>query len=204
MLLLLSKSWVVIEMTAGILARSARAASGLTQIELASRSGIAGSSLSLIEHGKRQPTVATLDTLLRAARHTVVAIPTVRSDAARIASEIATAVADSDDAAAYRRFLQLADNLAAESGATRVGLTLTEPAPTGSEQWDAAIAALCEYRLKADHLPVPNWILTRKGHPTKPWAPHASDYNIPADSTKVPEEFLRRGILIEAQTLESV
>lgn len=92
----------------------------------------------------------------------------------------------------------------AESGATRVGLTLTEPAPTGSEQWDAAIAALCEYRLQADHLPVPNWITKRIGFPTKPWAPRTSGYNIPADPTKVPEEFLRRGILIEAQTLESV
>ena len=190
-------------MTAGVLARAARAASGLTQIELASRSGIAGSSLSLIEHGKREPTVATLDTLLRATRHTVVTIPTVRSDAARIASEIATAVADSDDAAAYRRFLQLADNLAAESGATRVGLTLTEPAPTGSEQWDAAIAALSEYRLNAGRLPVPKWIKARKGHPDRPWAPHTSDYEIPTDLTKVPRQFSRRGILVEAQTLES-
>ena len=203
-LLLLSKSWVVIEMRAGVLARAARAASGLTQIEFASRSGIAGSSLSLIEHGKREPTVATLDTLLRAARQTVVAIPTVRSDAAGIASEIAIALVEPDGLSVYRRFLQLADNLAAESGATRVGLTLTEPSPTGSEQWDAAIAALCEYRLKADHLPVPNWIIKRVGFPTRPWAPSTSRYNIPADPTKVPEEFLRRGILIEAQTLESV
>lgn len=195
---------MVIETAAGILARSARAASGLTQVELASRSGIAGSSLSLIEHGKREPTVATLDALLRAARHTVVAIPTVRSDAARIASEIAIALVESDGLSAYRRFLQLADNLAAESGATRVGLTLTEPSPTGSKQWDAAIAALCEYRLKADHLPVPKWILARKDDSGKPWAPHTSGYSIPADSTKVPEEFLRRGILIEARTLESV
>ncbi len=191
-------------MTAEVLARSVRSASGLTQTELASRSGIAGSSLSLIEHGRRDPIVATLDNLLRAARHTLVAIPTVRSDAARIASEIAIALSESDELSVYRRFLQLADNLAAESGATRVGLTLTEPSPTGSERWDAAVAALCEYRLKADHLPVPNWITKRIGFPSKPWAPLTSGYNIPADPTKVPEEFLRRGILIEAQTLESV
>ena len=191
-------------MTAGVLARSARAASGLTQIELASRSGIAGSSLSLIEHGKREPTVATLDALLRATRHSVVTIPTVRSDAARIASEIATALDDSDDATAYRRFLQLADNLAAEVGATRVGLTLTEPSPTGSKEWDLAIAALCEHRLKAHRLPIPKWITARKGSPTLMWEPRISDYKIPVDARKVPREFLRRGILIEAETLESV
>jgi len=190
-------------MTAGVLARSARAASGLTQIELASRSGIAGSSLSLIEHGKREPTVATLDALLRATRHSVVTIPTVRSDAARIASEIADALANSDDAKAYRRFLQLADNLAAEVGATRVGLTLTEPSPTGSEGWDLAIAALCEYRLKAHRLPIPKWIIARRGSPALTWEPRTSDYKIPVDARKVPREFLRRGILIEAETLES-
>jgi len=131
-------------MTAQILARSARAASGLSQTELAIRSGIAGSSLSLIERGKRDPTVATLETLLRATRHTVVTVPTVRSDAARIAVEIGEAIIATDHPSAFRRFLQLADNLAAERGATRVGLTLTEPAPTGAEEWDAAIAALCE------------------------------------------------------------
>lgn len=190
-------------MTASVLARSARAASGFTQIELANRSGIAGSSLSLIEHGKREPTVATLDTLLLATRHTVVTIPTVRSDAARIASEIAVAIASSNDARAYRWFLQLADNLAAEHGATRVGLTLTEPAPTGSEQWDAAIAALSEYRLNANSLPVPDWVTKRKSLPDKPWTPYTSDYDIPADLTRVPKEFLRRGILIEAETLQS-
>ena len=191
-------------MTAGVLARSARAASGLSQSELAIRSGIAGSSLSLIEHGKREPTVATLDTLLRATRHTAVTIPTVRSDAARIASEISSAITDSDDALAFRRFLQLADNLAAETGATRVGLTLTEPAPTGSEQWDAAIAGLCELRLNADNLPVPDWVPTRVGRPDTPWTPRTSEYDIPVDPTQVPAAFLRRGVLIEAATLESI
>ncbi|TFB98876.1 MULTISPECIES: helix-turn-helix domain-containing protein [unclassified Cryobacterium] len=191
-------------MSAGILARSARAASGLSQSELAVRSGIAGSSLSLIENGKREPTVATLEALLLATRHTVVTLPTVRSDAARIASEIAAALAVSDEPLAFRRFLQLADNLAAERGATRVGLTLTEPLPTGSERWDTAIAALCEYRLNADALPIPDWIIARTGAPGSPWSPRTSDYDIPAEVDRVPREFRDRGILIEAATLESV
>lgn len=195
-------------MTATVLARSARAASGLTQSELAKRSGLAGSSLSLIEHGKRDPTVATLESLLRATRHSVVTIPTVRSDAARIASEISAALAAEDsnntEARAFRRFLQLADNLAAEHGATRVGLTLTEPVPTGSPPWDAAIAALCEYRLNADALPVPDWINAQTRISSTTWSPKNSDYEIPVDPAQVPFEFLKRGILIEAATLESV
>jgi transcriptional regulator with XRE-family HTH domain len=191
-------------MSAAILARSARAASGLSQSELAARSGIAGSSLSLIENGKREPTVATLEALLLATRHTVVTLPTVRSDAARIAAEIAAALSASDEPLAFRRFLQLADNLAAERGATRVGLTLTEPLPTGSEHWDTAIAALCEYRLNADALPIPDWILGMDGNPGIPWSPRTSDYDIPTEANRVPREFRERGILIEAGTLESV
>jgi transcriptional regulator with XRE-family HTH domain len=183
------------------------------------QSGIAGSSLSLIEHGKRDPTVATLEAILLATRHTVVTIPSVRSDAARIAAEIGALVASSSvltdsaltdtaliasTARAFRRFIQLADNLAAEVGATRVGLTLTEPAPTGSLHWDAAIAALCEYRLNADSLPIPAWISRRPGTPDAPWAPKTTVYDIAADPAQVPPEFLSRGILVEAATLVSV
>ncbi|SEN98613.1 helix-turn-helix domain-containing protein [Cryobacterium luteum] len=210
----------VISMTALILACSARAASGLSQSELALRSGIAGSSLSLIEHGKREPTVATLEALVRSTGHTLVTIPTLRADAAGIAaqisavllydqSEIATPATNiKKTARAFRRFIQLADNLAAEVGATRVGLALTEPAPItcghDSAQWDAAIAALCEYRLNADSLPVPQWITNRAGNPGNPWKPETTVYDIPADLTQVPAEFLSRGILIEAATLVSV
>lgn len=192
------------KLSADILARAARASSGLTQIEFAHQSGIAGSSLSLIEHGKREPTFSTLEVLLRAARHTAVIIPTVRSDAAHIAAEISEAISSSDDASAYRRFLQLADNLAAETGATKVGLTLTEPAFTGSSEWDLAIAALCEYRLNAYRLPIPTWITQRRNLLKIRWTPYASDYEIPVEIKNVPKEFLRRGILIEVQTLESI
>lgn len=192
-------------MTASVLAHCGRSARGLTQTELSSRSGVAGSSLSLIEHGKREPTVATLEAILRATRHTVVTIPTVRSDAACIAAEIAIAIRHHDEETAFKRFIQLADNLAAEKGATRVGLTLTEPAPTGSLEWDVAIAALSEYRLNAGRLPVPDWIRLRKGLVgRKKWAPRTSDYEIEVEVAQVPKEFRRRGILIEARTLESV
>ena len=183
-----------------ILDRSTRASSGLNQIELTLRFGIAGSSLSLIEHGKREPPVATLAPLLRATRHSVVTIPTVRSDTAHIAAEMSDLlVADEklasdkpvgDAFGAFRRFLQRVDILAAEHGATRVGLT--EPAPTGSLHWDTAIAALCEYRLAADGLPVLEWIGTRTGSPNDPRTPPTSDNDIPGGLAQVPPEFLAR------------
>jgi hypothetical protein len=136
----------------------------------------------------------------------VAATPTARSDAAHIAAEIGAILAGgaiAREAVAFRRFLQLADNLAAAHGAGRIGLTLTEPAPTGSPNWDAAIAAVCEQRLNAESLPIPGWINARAGDSSAFWAPRTSAYDIPADSAQVPPEFFRRGILIEAATLES-
>lgn len=190
-------------MSAEILSKTARSSSGLTQVELARRSGVAGSSLSLIERGIREPTFSTLESILRATRHTIVTIPTVRADAARISSEIENALFLADERLAFQLFIQLADNLAAEEGATKVGLTLTRPATTGSAKWDAAVAALCEYRLKSKRLPIPDWVRKQKGDSRSRWTPRTSEYNILPDPRNVPNEFLRRGILIEAQTLES-
>lgn len=46
--------------------RVIRAAFGLQQSELAARMGVTGSQLSLIESGKRQPSVRTVDALSKA------------------------------------------------------------------------------------------------------------------------------------------
>jgi hypothetical protein len=70
--------------------------------------------------------------------------------------------------------------------------------------WDAAIPVLCEYSLAAEALAVPEWISSRTGDPSAPWAPHTSDYDIPVEPSHVPAEFRSRGILIEVATLESV
>ncbi|SDS55140.1 hypothetical protein [Microterricola viridarii] len=132
--------------------------------------------------------------------------PTMPGDAALIASEIAAALVRADvdsDGTAFRRFIQLDENLAAESGATRFSFTLTEPAPTGSARWDTAIAALCAYRLNSGSLPIPDWVSNRNGNQQTPWVPPFSRYNSPVDLAQVPVEFLRGGILIQASTLES-
>lgn len=51
---------------------------------------------------------------------------------------------------------------------------------------------------------MPDWVGTRPGNPDSPWSPRTSDYDIPVDTSQVPAEFLRRGILIEVADLESV
>jgi len=52
---------------AGHLIKRIRAAGGLTQAELARRTGMQSSVLSAYEHGRRQPSVAALARIARAA-----------------------------------------------------------------------------------------------------------------------------------------
>jgi predicted nucleotidyltransferase/DNA-binding XRE family transcriptional regulator len=53
--------------TAATLIRDARTAAGLTQAELAGRAGITQSVISAYEHGRREPSFATLQRLIAAA-----------------------------------------------------------------------------------------------------------------------------------------
>jgi transcriptional regulator with XRE-family HTH domain len=53
-------------MDAAVLLKDARERSGLTQLEVAERAGVAQSMVSAYEKGKRRPSVATLDRLLKA------------------------------------------------------------------------------------------------------------------------------------------
>lgn len=191
-------------MTASVLLRAARSASGSSQSQLSELSGVANSSLSLFEHGHRVPTTATLEKVLRSARHSLIAIPTVLPDVAAIADAIRSALREADDASAFRLLIQEADNLGAVDGALRVGLSLSEPAPTGDHRWDAAIAAIAAWRLDESALPHASWIDGESRRLDAPWQPPDGSIHIPVDSDDVPDALLRRNILIENSTLRSV
>ena len=144
-------------MSAAALIRSARKSRNLTQQALGRRARLSQSHLSLIERGHQNPSFDAVERALRGAGHRLVAVPSVRDDAAAIAADIRFALLDGRDDRALRRFLQLNDNLHAEHGAVRFALTISEPEPTGSKQWDAAIAALAAHHLTAEGLPAPDW-----------------------------------------------
>ncbi|MCK9248558.1 MAG: helix-turn-helix domain-containing protein [Solirubrobacteraceae bacterium] len=55
--------------------RAARAAAGLSQAELAERSGTSQATLSAYERGRKQPTIATALRILRAADRDLVTLP---------------------------------------------------------------------------------------------------------------------------------
>lgn len=185
--------------------RRARKRSGASLRNVALRSGVGASNLSAIENGHRDPTSSTLDRLA-----STIGIEWVPFDAkgrtptADAAGEITRDEAEGRHAQAYRRFIQLADDLASADPVTRVLLSAEQP-DESSSRWLDAIAALVELRLGEASAPVPAWARERSGHPEAIWAPQRGSRFLPlvADPEQISAEFLRRGIAIERGELLS-
>lgn len=190
-------------MSASTFIRSARRRKNLGQRELGRRARISQSQLSLIESDKQNPAFETVEKILKSAGHRLVAIPTSREDAASVAVEIADALKNSRPERALRWFIQLNDNLASEHGALRFALSIAEPESTGTKHWDAAIAALVAYRLGEEGLPSPEWVTGDSRSLKRSWSIGDGTYGIRPELDRVPPEFLKRRVLIDADTLRS-
>jgi transcriptional regulator with XRE-family HTH domain len=188
---------------AGNLIRSARKSRQLTQQALGRRAHLSQSHLSLIERGHQNPSFDAVERALLSTGHRLVAVPSVRDDAATIAADIRYAVLDDRSDQALRRFIQLNDNLRAEHGAVRFALTISEPEATGSKQWDAAIAALVAHHLSAEGLPLPKWATSPTRSLKRPWTLGEGPYTLTPDPSRVPPEFGKRRVLVDEDTLAS-
>lgn len=188
-------------MAASTLLRSSRLAVGITQGELAVLAKTSQPEISTIESGKKIPTVATLERLLRQTGHRIIAVPGTGVDAAETADRIGST--ESTDSA-LRAFLDYSDSLAAKSGVDRVVLGIAEPHPTGSAAWDAALAGLVDYWFSKSKLPKPEWINSPSRFLAAPQTPHLGKYDPAPKHDEVPAEFRRRNVLMERSTLESI
>lgn len=86
-----------IDRVAGDLITQVRTTSGLSQAELARRSGLPASVLSAYERGRRQPSVAALARIARAAGLELEISPLADADALRRSGEILIQVLDLAD-----------------------------------------------------------------------------------------------------------
>ena len=145
----------------------------------------------------------TLDRLLASTGHSLISIPTRRADTATIAEQISAALNGGHKDDALRHFIQLNDNLVAEHAEVRFALTIAEPAPTGVKHWDAALAALVDYRLSEEGWPLPEWARDPNRKLKKSWTLSAGRYVVPVLRERVPQAFLDRGVLIDHETLVS-
>jgi transcriptional regulator with XRE-family HTH domain len=191
-------------MAAASLIASAREAVGITQRQLADRGSTVQSAVSFVESGERVPTAETLERLLAAARHRLIAVPSVRPDGAATAERIRTALRAHRPRRALRAFLDFADGLAAEEPATRVALTVARPRETGSAAWDAALAAVVHYRLGRASLPMPAWVDEPARTLPSPREPEAGITSLPVEASRVAAEFAQRNVMLDERTLSSV
>lgn len=186
------------------LVRSARRSRRYSQRDLARRAGLSQSRVAIAENAHEDPRFDTASRLLAGAGHRLYAAPTTRDDVATIAAEIRHALARGDRGLAFRYFVQLSDNLVAEHGLVRGVLAITEPESTGSKTWDAALAALVDYRLNQEGVPAPDWTgaPNRRLERTRPLLVDPAD-PVPLRD-EVPAEFRAHGVLVWRDSLESV
>lgn len=107
-----------------------------------------------------------------------------------------------DRSTAFRMLLNYNSNLAAAAGWNRLRLALPSPKTTGDPAWDAAIAGVTEYRLNQVPMPSPRWVDGAGVAAPTELAGSTSTRSI--DHGDVPAELLKRNVLIEAVTLESL
>jgi transcriptional regulator with XRE-family HTH domain len=188
---------------ASTLVRSARKSQSLTQVELAEKVHVHQSNISDIESG-RDLSVSTLERLLRGTGHQLFALPIQKADVTEAASDIRAHLKAGKTQGALRALIQLNDNLVSEHGLRRGVLGLCEPEPTGSQVWDAALAGLVAWRLTEENIPLPNWVDKARYFLSLPRDLSIDSADpIPAASD-IPAEFCRRGVLVWADTFESV
>jgi transcriptional regulator with XRE-family HTH domain len=184
------------------LVRGARVAAGLTQREIAARSGILQPNVARAEAGGRALSIETCTRLLRAAGYRLAVFPGRGTDVFETGAALVEAVLSGNEDRAYRLVIQLADDLEDLHGAERVAATVAPPAPSGDQRFDAFLAGVVETRLDAERLPHPRWLADAPNLATPwfvdPWTA-GSDRVVAA----TPPALRRRGVVIDAAELVS-
>lgn len=188
--------------TAARILNNARRVSGLSQRELARRARSQQPVVARAESAARDVTCDTLERLLRPTGYRLTALPTRSWTAVEAADTIrAHLLADNEDGA-YRDVIQFNDDLVREHGALRVAIVAAPPAPTGDDRYDAFLAALVEFRLREERLPLPTW--TTEHSLTERWFVDPNSVGDPATIGATPKPFRRRNVIIDAVELASV
>ncbi len=188
-------------MSTAQLLREARRGSRLTQRALALRAGVQQSAIADIERSAHDTRGEQLGRLVGAAGYRLAVLPTTARSAADWADyvhEELRSTRRSGDVV-FRALIALSDDLASAPKATRVALCVAPPAPCGDVRLDAAIAAVVDYQLSKDRLPIPDWVREPTRTLSDPWV--VSPYTEPAN---VPKPFRRHGVLLSESELASV
>ena len=191
-------------MTACAHVRYARRAAGITQRELARRTGSAQPRIAEVEAERTDARASTIERLLAATGHRLVVLPSRATTAAETAEAVREALKQRQENTAFREVIQLSDDLAASQPAIRLALVAAPPATTGDERFDALIAGLVEYRLSGDALPLPEWVADPARRATTSWFVDATPGTEDLSRAQSPAPFSRRNVFLDATELASV
>jgi transcriptional regulator with XRE-family HTH domain len=187
---------------AGLL-RETRLAAGLSTRSLARRAGTPPARVSEVERAVHDPSVGTLDRLLRSARCQLAVLPTRAPTAATVALAIRDSLSDGPhgEERSFRALVALSDGLGDAALDVRVALCVSPAPPTGDRRFDAAIAAVVDHHLSRSRLPLPAWVQEPTRSLPDPWVP--DPYAGDGIAAETPEAFLRHGVLLAERELAS-
>ncbi|WP_308162690.1 helix-turn-helix domain-containing protein [Nocardia alni] len=181
---------------------AARRNAGLTQSQLAGLANTSQSAVAAYESGRRQPTIAVLDRLLRAAGFQLSLGTERRADLLRLADLAPLIAAAVDDAHRLRLFFEFLRG-ADEAGAELPLLIAAEPAPVGDPRYDALLAATAEHLALHAGFEVPDWVLSDGRCLDRFW--WVSE--LPSAKAQAllhsPASFRSRGVMLDSHDLEA-
>lgn len=173
---------------------------GISLSALAMSCGISKANLSAYMNERRDPGTATVEKL---AAGLGLALVPVDLTALRLASDCAdvirVALLDGDEDRAYDALRRLAEDL---DRFPALASLLTTQAPTKvSDEWDAAIAGVVEWKVEQAGLPAPAWATSNVRARDREWAPLAAPSVEGVRPEDVPLPLLERGILLDVYAL---
>jgi transcriptional regulator with XRE-family HTH domain len=194
-------------MDAATLLKDARAAAGVTQLELARRAGTAQPAVAAYESGARTPGIATLRRLLGGCEYELelIAHPRVRRGALSLeglAPMIAADLQADREHDALRLLFGFADDFRGSSRAGRISLLRNPPPPTGDARFDAALAGVAEFLAREAQIPSPHWV-EEPGRFVEPWwfvssRPALDAYTL----AHTPAVFARHGVFVAREAFD--
>lgn len=189
-------------MTVATSLRANRIASGLSVTALAKLGATSKAAVSQIENEQRGVSVDRLESLLRLTRSRIVTISTIAQTPLEVALDLAQSLNEENTSRAFRQLVGFSAELLAEPAAVRVALCLTPPETTGAELYDAALAGVVDFALRG--LPKPEWLNDSWRRVAEPVVLVEGSIHVAPARETVPIELLRRGVLIDAESLIGV
>lgn len=193
-------------MDAATLVRESRRRAGLTQQALAERAATTQSAVAAYEGGAKQPSVATVDRLVRAAGLTVTwrLVPT-SAPLVAAAQRIEATLRRGDEAEALRHVAELIVEIEARTSPDRRAAELAvEPPSTGDRRWDALLAGVVEWLAHRAAVRTPAWTGLPERFLDVWWFVTTYRSLYASAMVHTPAELANRGVFLHADSLLSV